>query len=203
MKYQIIANEKYAGSNEVYFDCKPSEEVRSALKALQMRWHSKKSCWYGFASAGEIEKAIISVESKPTQNPNRREKQNRFGVKVGDIFSASWEWEQTNVSFFQVVALSGETSVRVRRVYLPMVSERPTGPMSSDRIYKVVHEILPACSNSIFINDQENGDLKHIKPGYYADTEKANENCFFVLDTFATAHKCSSDTITEYESWYA
>ena len=203
MKYQIIANEQYSGSNEIYFDRKPSEEIRDALKSLRMRWHSKKSCWYGFVPAEEIAKAIGSGESKPAKNPDRKEKKNRFGVKVGDIFSASWGWEQTNVDFFQVVALACETSVRVRQVDLPLLSDSPVSSMSSDRTYKVVREILPARSSSVFIKDQENGDLKRIKPGYNADPEMAKENCYFVLDTFANAYKCSSNTITEYESWYA
>lgn len=168
-----------------------------------MRWHSKKSCWYGFVSADAIEKAICSAKSEPVSVKSTKEKQNKYGVKVGDIFYASWGYEQTNIDFFQVISLAGESSVRVRQVNLPMIGESPVSSMASDRTYKVVHDILPACSSSVFIKDQEKGDLKRIKPGYNADTEKANENCFFVLDTFATAHKCSSDTITEYESWYA
>ena len=203
MKYQIIANAKYAGSNEVYFDGKPSEEIRNALKSLKMRWHSKKSCWYGSVSADSIEEAIGSVKSEPVSVKSSKEKQNKYGVKVGDIFSASWGYEQTNVDFFQVISLAGESSVRVRQVNLPLIGESPVSSMASDRTYKVVHDILPACSSSVFIKDQEKGDLKRIKPGYNADPEKAKENCYFILDAFANAHKCNEDIITEYESWYA
>lgn len=31
---------------EVYFQSKPSEEFRTALKSAGYRWHSKKKCWY-------------------------------------------------------------------------------------------------------------------------------------------------------------
>lgn len=203
MSYKIIANEQYEGSNEVYFDVKPAEAVREALKALHMRWHSKKSCWYGFVSADKIETAINSGTSSTAKASKPAAKVNRYGVKVGDIFSASWGWEQTNVDFFQVVALVGELSVRVREVRLPMAEERPTGPMAADRTYKVVRDLLPAAPSSMFIKDQERGDLKRIKPGYYQDPEDANANCFIVLDSFANAYKCSGDTVTEYESWYA
>ena len=38
------------------------------------------------------------------------------GVKVGDIFSSSWGYEQTNVSFYQVVELKGKQSAVIRRI---------------------------------------------------------------------------------------
>ena len=50
---RIENNNKY-NSREVYFDGKPSDEVIKALKALKMRWHSTKKCWYGFASEYDI-----------------------------------------------------------------------------------------------------------------------------------------------------
>ena len=49
-----IEESKEYNSREVYFDSKPSKEVLDALKALKMRWHSQKRCWYGFASEHEI-----------------------------------------------------------------------------------------------------------------------------------------------------
>lgn len=201
MSYKIIASDQYTGSNEVYFDAKPPAAVRESLKALRMRWHSKKSCWYGFVSADKIEAAISGNADQVEKAASV--KANRYGVKVGDIFSASWGWEQTNADFFQVIALVGELSVRVREVSLPMVDERPTGPMAADRTYKVVRDLLPAAPSSVFIKDQERGDLKRVKPGYYKDPEEANANCYIVLDSFANAYKCSGNTITEYESWYA
>lgn len=60
MTYEIRANEQY-NSQEVYFSGKPSVPVRSALKGLKMRWNPQKSCWYGFADAETIEKALESV----------------------------------------------------------------------------------------------------------------------------------------------
>ena len=60
MTYKIEENRDY-GSREVYFDGKPSEEVRNALKVLRMRWNHKKLCWYGFATETEIRNAIISA----------------------------------------------------------------------------------------------------------------------------------------------
>lgn len=57
--YEIKENSQY-NSREVYFNGKPSEEVRNALKALKMRWNGKKVCWYGYASECDILNAITS-----------------------------------------------------------------------------------------------------------------------------------------------
>lgn len=57
MNYTITINEQY-NSKEIYFDSKPGEAIREALKTLKFRWNRKKSCWYGFASESEIKEAI-------------------------------------------------------------------------------------------------------------------------------------------------
>ena len=38
------------------------------------------------------------------------------GVKVGDVFVDSWGWEQTNIDFYEVVALKGKASVELRPI---------------------------------------------------------------------------------------
>lgn len=200
MNYTITTNPAY-NSIEILFDSKPSEEIRAALKELRFRWHSVKKIWYGYSTEEAVKSAI---EGKPsTQAPTKTKTDNIYGVKVGDIFSASWGYEQTNVDFFQVVALVGKTSVRVRQVYPKMIDETPTCGMAADRTYKLTSELLPPASSSVFIKDQENGDIKRIKPGYYQDEQQAKDNCFFKLDSFADAHKCNRETVTVYESWYA
>lgn len=57
MNYTITINEQY-NSKEVFFDSKPCETIREALKTLRFRWNRKKSCWYGFATEEEIKNAI-------------------------------------------------------------------------------------------------------------------------------------------------
>ena len=199
MTYTITTNPSF-NSLEILFDGKPTEEIRNALKALRFRWHSVKKVWYGYSTEEAVRAAI---EGNPIKETAKAEKKNKYGVKVGDIFSASWGYEQTNVDFFQVIALVGETSVRVREVYPTMIEENPTCSMAADRTYKLSNELLPAASRSVFIKDQENGDLKRIKPGYSNDPEEAKKHCYFYLDSFANAHKCNGETVTAYESWYA
>lgn len=206
MNYTITANTEF-NSIEITFDGKPSEAIRTALKELRFRWHNLKKVWYGYADEETARKAIetaeIPAEAKAKTASPKAEKKNKYGVQVGDIFSASWGWEQTNVDFFQVIALVGETSVRVREVCPEMISEEATCSMAADRTYKLTNELLPPARSSVFIKDQENGDLKRIKPGYCKDPEEAKENCYFYLDSFANAHKCHGESVKCYESWYA
>jgi hypothetical protein len=203
MTYEIRQNTQF-NSLEVYFDGKPSEEVRDVLKSHKFRWHATKRCWYGYGISEESLAAAVNGEArKTTAKAEKKTKANKYGVKVGDLFYASWGYEQTNVDFFQVIELVGESSVRVREVYPAMIEERPTCSMAADRTYAITNEILPAASSSVFIRDQEKGDLKRIKPGYNSDPAEANKNCFFYLDSFANAYKCTGDSMTTYESWYA
>lgn len=208
--YTIATNPDF-NSIEITFPGKPSDAIREALKALRFRWHGVKKVWYGYTTEEAARQAIETAEGcKPTEAkkapakaaPNA-EKVNKYGVKVGDIFSASWGWEQTNVDFFQVIALVGESSVRVREVWPEMVEESAVSCMSSDRVYKLTNELLPPAPRSTFIKDQENGDVKRITPGYYTDPEEANKHCCFKLANYATAFKCNGETVKTYESWYA
>lgn len=205
MTYAINHNTQF-NSIEISFDSKPTEQVREALKALKFRWHNVKKVWYGFADEETIKKALNAekpTEQKATAKAPKAEKVNKYGVKVGDIFEASWGWEQTNVDFFQVIALVGECSVRVREVYPEIVDRIGVSGMSEDRVYKITNELLPPASRSIFIEDQENGDIKRIKPGYGRTPEEENQNCCFKVDSFATAFKVNGETTKCYVSWYA
>lgn len=190
---------------EIKFDCKPVSEVLNTLKSNGFRWHGKKKVWYAKQTPERLEvaKAITSgAEIKKEDQKKKSEKTNIYGVKVGDIFCASWGYEQTNNDFFQVVALVGKQSVRVREVYPEIINRDPISGMSEDRVYKITSEILPPAPNSVFIKDQENGDIKRIKPGYYQDQEEAKKHCYFDLRSYASAYKCNEETEKVYESWY-
>lgn len=202
MTYTISKSDKF-GWNEITFDCKPSEAVRDALKSLKFRWFSPRKVWYGWASESEIRTAISGVaeiivkETKKT-TAKQTEKANKFGVKVGDIFSTSWGYEQTNNDFFQVIALVGESSVRVREVNLPRISSKAISSMSEDITYQITKDLLPPAPHSVFIKDQEKGDLKRLK-----SWQKDGSHPQFNLSSFCDAHYVESDKLTVYESWYA
>ena len=197
---------------EVKFDAMPLQATLDGLKKLGFRWHRQKKIWYAKNTPERLEMAQAIADGEeyaeqirkeePKEKKQKAEKKNVFGVKIGDVFSASWGYEQTNNDFFQVIALVGEKSVRVREVNPPIISRDPVSGMSEDRVYKITNEILPPASHSVFIKDQENGDLKRLKPGYFQDEKKAMENCYFNLSSFADAHKCTEGEIKTYESWY-
>lgn len=60
MTYEITTNTQY-GSIEIYFDGKPAQAIRDALKLLRFRWHGIKKCWYGFAAESAVRDAIIEA----------------------------------------------------------------------------------------------------------------------------------------------
>ena len=161
---------------EIRFDCKPISSTLESLKKSGFRWHRQKKFWYAKQTPERIKLAqsiTDGKEIKTVTTKEKAEKKNVFGVKVGDIFSASWGYEQTNNDFFQVIALVGEKSVRVREVNPPIVRRDPVSGVAEDRVYKITGEILPPSPHSVFIKDQEKGDLKRIKPGYFQDEEEA------------------------------
>ena len=204
MNYTIMNNEQF-NSLEIMFDGKPSEEIRTALKALKFRWHGVKKVWYGYSTEEAVKAAIegkASDNSNAAEKPNKAEKEspiNKFGVTVGDLFYTSWGYEQTNVDFFQVIEIVGSSSVRVREVYPPMIEDKAVSWASSDRVYQNTKEILPPAPHSVFIKDQEHGDLKRLK-SYAADGVSHPQ---FYLSSFTDAYLVESDTIKTYESWYA
>jgi hypothetical protein len=59
MTYNITYNSQF-NSHEIYFDGKPSDAVRNALKELKFRWHGVKKCWYGFGQSEESLAAVIT-----------------------------------------------------------------------------------------------------------------------------------------------
>lgn len=200
MTYTITNNSQF-NSLEIYFDGKPSSAIRDALKELKFRWHGMKKCWYGYTTE---EAARAAIEGKPAGIEKSAPKAkpaavNKYGVQVGDIFRASWGYDQTNNDFFQVIALVGESSVRVREVYPELISSEAVSGMSEDRVFKMTRDLLPPADHSVFIKDQEKGDLKRLKS--YAADGKSNPQ--FNLSSFADAWLVTGDSVKVYESWYA
>lgn len=196
MTYTIARNPQF-NSIEIAFDGKPAQEIRDALKSLRFRWHSVKKCWYGYAEETAVRELLDGKPAEDLEPAKKAEAVNKYGVKVGDIFRATWGYEQTNNDFFQVIALVGKCSVRVREVYPRIIESRATGPMAEDRVLELPKELLPAAPNSVFIKDQERGDLKRL------DAYDENSAPSFKLESYARAYLCTGDTVKVYESWYA
>lgn len=200
MTYTINPNDTFK-SIEITFDEKPSEAVREVLKGMRFRWHSVKKVWYGYKTAEEvktaIDNAVKGITTKATKTVKKTaEKVNKYGVKVGDVFHMSWGYEQTNADFFQVVALCGDSSVRVVEVNPEIIDRKPTCSMAEDRTYRITSEPMSVDTRSIFIKDCEKGDIKRLNVGCFADGVPYIK----VSDHFA--HKVSNGNYTTYVSWY-
>ncbi len=187
---------------EISFTKKPEKSVLDSLKAEGFRWHSVKKLWY----AKETEARLQLVQSitgtatetatAPQAQPTPEEPQNQYNVKVGDVFCMTWGYDQTNNDFFQVVKLCGSASVRVVEVWPQYeVENHYSHGMAEDRCYNFTGKMLRRAERSIFINDQEKGDIKRLT-SFYADgrpqIKVGNHHCDKVEGIYKT-----------YESWYA
>lgn len=72
-----------------------------------------------------VKKMVGTHLTQVTEKEERRMKRNAFvhSLQVGDILASSWGYEQTNVDFYQVVALKGKKSVALRAIGHEMVAE--------------------------------------------------------------------------------
>jgi len=71
---------------------------------------------------------VASYERKAKAKAERAEAAKNFqhGIKVGDIFYASWGYDQTNVDFYQVLRVIGKATVEVQKVQSKTVREDMT-----------------------------------------------------------------------------
>ena len=111
---------------ELYFGERPEYKVIEVLKSARFRWHSIKKCWYAKENENTlniahsvikyINKEIDELPKIDAKKVVTKTVENELGVKVGDIFSYSWGYEQTNINYFQVVGLKGKTQVIIREI---------------------------------------------------------------------------------------
>lgn len=195
--YTIMQNKQF-NSFEIIFDGKPDAATREKLKAAGYRWHGVRRLWYGYKDiAGILNSAEICTTSDGTETTTTQQpRENAFGVKVGDLFVCDWGYEQTNINFFQVVALVGLQSVRVREVSPRVKDEKFISSMSRDIVCEIPAEILPPDSFSVFIKNQKDGDIKRLAKSEY------NGEVYFKVG--GNGHHCEKYKGEKlYESWYA
>ena len=181
---KITRNEEFKGL-EVSFEKKPSTKVLNQLKQNGFRWHSKKKVWY----AKETKERYNFLQSLDENVEVEEQKQieNKFGIKVGDIYYISWGWEQTNVDFFKVVKVT-EKSVRVIEIS-PIKKDIEVISSMSQNFKIETNKIYKGSKNPFFIKDNVNGDLKRLN----------DYGSFYIKEYLAFKYK--NEPI--YESWYA
>ena len=202
MAYYRINEEK--NGVEIVFSAKPAEEIRYELKENGFRWG--RGYWWAkqtperLALAEKLtgEKAETITGTKAEKETPKAEKINKYGIKVGDIFHMSWGYDQTNNNFFQVVALVGETSVRVKDVNPKITETKAVCSMAEDRTVEINGEMCAPSAFSVFIKDQEHGDRKLVQVETWT---KEKRPYIKVGNHWATL--CNHGTMKVYESWYA
>jgi hypothetical protein len=115
---------RYALNNElkgieIYFDSKPEQSTIDTLKTDGWRWHNFKKCWYTKQSDKSLALAesLVSGSTKEVKaEAKQAPEQTVEGIKIGDIFTYSWGYEQTNVDCFQVVGFKGKSTLLLREI---------------------------------------------------------------------------------------
>lgn len=186
---EIVRNQEKNGI-ELYFNAKPKSEILRLLKDNHFRWHSSKRCWYIKYSEMAMKVVELINEGKIKNVSHETLKQeNELGIKVGDVFYASWGYEQTNIDFFEVVALKGKTQVVIKEVALEVDKEEGISGMSRDVSFKTNKTRI--LDRSVFIKDNEKGMIKKVCG--------TKENPYLSFD-YGLAKKYHGQKL--YESWY-
>lgn len=133
-------------------------------------------------------------ETKQSKPKTKEEIKRNHNVKVGDVFYASWGYEQTNLDFFLVTELVGTQSVRVLPVFLNEIEEETMSHgMARDVKFDIKDYAID--TRSVFINDCEKGDLKRVQVSKWGNNEE-----YIKISSFANAYKYHGQKL--YESWY-
>ena len=96
--------------------CITEEEAAAARAALEYHY-SQQRAREDAAREQPRELTPEQFAARIEYAQRRREPtQNVDGVRVGDIYVVSWGYEQTNVDFYEVVALKGKKTAVVREI---------------------------------------------------------------------------------------
>jgi hypothetical protein len=98
-------------------------EYKGVPYAVVFHGKSAKPCWrYSFATPLAREHRIARFFTARAEHDTARakrqaeRKQAGRGLGVGDVLSAMWGYEQTNIDYYEITALIGNTMVEVRKI---------------------------------------------------------------------------------------
>ena len=100
------------------------KEVRGRVRPVLKIWLGKQAkpyIYYYYNSEdkrlSEITRAKKSADNQESRKAEQKTRHSkRHTLKKGDILNTCWGYEQTNVEFYQVTELHGETMVTVRQI---------------------------------------------------------------------------------------
>lgn len=99
--------------NEAFMDDEQRARIREGVRQSYDDQRRREEAYRGDAREISLETFSARMEyQQRMQEPT----QNAEGVRVGDLFYCSWGYEQTNIDYFQVVALKGAHTAILRRI---------------------------------------------------------------------------------------
>lgn len=137
-------------------------------------------------------KTVSPSKPKPIVRQPRVAKtiQNKAGVKVGDVFYTSWGYDQTNVDFYQVVAIT-EGGCYIRPI---------GGGIDEKKSYRGADYVYPILnkwnSRDSFVNDSPKGVFKKTNVSRYDNAP------YIKLASFAYGHLYKGGSIYETAAGY-
>lgn len=106
---------------ELYFDEKPSAAIRTQMKSEGFRWHGVKKFWYAKQTPSRLKLAAklsgekVSATKSETTAATKVETApvSKYGLKPGDILSASWGYSMAIVEYYKVVSIPSPSKVEI------------------------------------------------------------------------------------------
>lgn len=110
--YELAYNDEKLGIQVYFNDDKGCYGLCFVGRAVKPTWH------YRFKDDADRHATITrtfnnvqySKDAKAARKAKAAEAQANHGVKVGDVFRSSWGYDQTNVDYYQVVAVGNKTA---------------------------------------------------------------------------------------------
>lgn len=97
------------------FACYVNAKQKQPVAIFYAGKQSKPTWHYRFNSIEELQKKInesikrLMSWHEMKEDRKLKKKEDISKIKVGDLFSSSWGYEQTNVDFYQVVSVKGKS----------------------------------------------------------------------------------------------
>ena len=115
----------------------------------------------------------------------------KHNFKKGDILYISWGYDQTNVDFYRVKELRGQTQLILQGVDLDLIKTESEGFMTATRAYNPKKWTLK--SRDVFIKDNIKGKIAKVI-GELGDFQ------YVKIGNHVASHYSGKPL---YESWYA
>lgn len=183
---------RYADGKVWYTSGKTKKQLLSNGEfATDITKKSKEDIFAWFTGESKPKTASASKPKTIVRQPRvAKTIQNKAGVKVGDVFYTSWGYDQTNVDFYQVVAIT-EGGCYIRPI---------GGGIDEKKSYRGADYVYPILnkwnSRDSFINDSPKGVFKKTNVSRYDNAP------YIKLASFAYGHLYKGGSIYETAAGY-